>query len=169
MKSRTLHIFVAAILLLVTGCRDKDSGSSLQLPTSDLEFTLTLVDGTQVNAQDFLGDIVMINFWDTWCAPCRNEQPDLNRLHVDFHERGFTLIGISFADLGVGAVQNYLEMNEVPYTSAIMNASVEAKLGSPASIPYTYFINKNGEIFQSVVGGHSYDFYASIISPLLND
>ena len=156
--------------MISTDCRDKDTGErDSPADGTALDFWIELVDEPTFNASNYFGSVVLINFWDTWCGPCQDEQPDLNRLYNDYRDDGLQIIGVSFARSGVPAVATYLEEYEVPYTSGIIGPSVTGVLGTPAVIPYTFIIDRNGEIAHEISGGTDYDEFVSLIEPLLSD
>lgn len=163
------RILGVTLVLLLAGCRDKLDDTDGSLDGNDLNFHLQLVNGSVFYASVLLGDVVLVNFWDTWCGPCRQEQDDLNRLYTDFHDDGVELIGVALAANGLAEVQAYLTSSDVQYTSGLFGPSVEARFGSPESIPRTYIIGRNGRVAQTVIGARDYDDYVAMISPLLEE
>lgn len=167
---RSCWIVMLIVAALVTNCRDKDTGRAVSpADGTALDFSLQLVNGELFYGSDFFGSVVLINFWDTWCGPCQAEQPELNRLFADYHDDGLEVIGIALARNGVPAVATYLEENDVPYTSGIIGPDITAVFGSPAVIPFTYIINRSGEIVESFSGSCDYDEFVSDIEPFLSD
>ena len=164
-------LVMGIVFALALGCRDKDDGRSHNglAEGTALDFTIELVHGGVFNAGSYIGSVVLVNFWDTWCGPCRQEQDDLNRLYADYHGDGFEIIGIALAHNGVTAVADYLTEYGVEYTSGLTGQSVVAMFGAIASIPKTFVITRSGELDSVHVGRLEYDNFVAMISPLLGN
>lgn len=89
-----------ARMLLVIGCMFLSLGAVAKIPVGAEapDFALDTLSGSKLRLQDQRGRIVMINFWASWCAPCRLEMPHLIRLHDKYHAAGFTLLGVNIDD-----------------------------------------------------------------------
>lgn len=83
-----------ATLALASGLAGSAASTSQAAP----DFTLRTFDGRNVRLQELRGQVVMVNFWASWCAPCRVEMPHLNRLADKYHTSGFTLLGVNVDD-----------------------------------------------------------------------
>jgi len=92
MSTRVLNFrILAAALALFAGMAAAAVGTDRSAP----DFTLRTLDGPNVRLQEQRGRVVMINFWATWCGPCRQEMPHLNRLYDKYRAAGFTLLGVN--------------------------------------------------------------------------
>lgn len=89
-----LRVLIAGALALVTGLAGSAASTSQAAP----DFTLRSLDGRNVRLQELRGQVVMVNFWASWCAPCRVEMPHLNRLADKYRSSGFTLLGVNVDD-----------------------------------------------------------------------
>lgn len=161
---------VALALLIVTGCSDKDDDDNYaEANGTALDFRIALVRGGTFDAGSRLGSVVLVNFWDTWCVPCRLEQWDLNQLFTEFHDDGLEIVGVAIAHDGIPTVAEYLTEFEVEYISGLTGQSVEAIFGVPSGIPKTYLINRSGEIAYVQTGMLDYDHFAEMITHLLEN
>lgn len=161
----------AGLLLLLTACGGDDtsqtrdqsassaSGSSGPIPgkVRDVEpepvpaLTMETLDGTSIDlaAQD--GELLLINFWATWCAPCREEIPDLKGLHTDFEN--LTVIGIALDRKGREVVEPFAQKLEINYPIVVdKSGAAEAELGPIPGLPTTILVTPDGQITKRVVG-----------------
>ena len=85
-------------LPLLLACGLGSACAAVQLSTSAPDFTLRSVAGANLRLQEQRGQVVLVNFWATWCGPCREEMPHLNKLYDKYHASGFVLLGINVDD-----------------------------------------------------------------------
>lgn len=109
------------------------------------DFTLKATTGKNLRLAEQHGDVVMINFWATWCGPCRQEMPLLDKLHKKYKDLGFTLIGINVESDTTGMAK-YL--SEVPVSFPILNdgSNRVAKLYGVDGMPNTVLIDRDGKV-----------------------
>ncbi len=133
-------------------------------------FTLPTLDGETFNIDDHVGEKVMIiDFWATWCPPCRAEIPGFVRLFEKYREKGLLIVGISL-DRGGNAesvVRNFMKEYNVNYPIMMGNEEVVKKFGGIRAIPTTFIINKKGEIVEKIIGYRDEDYFENIIKELL--
>lgn len=133
--------------LVITGCLIMTSllacAQELSGPAPD--FTLKTREGESVNLADLKGKVVMINFWASWCAPCRQEMPFLDAMYEDFHRAGFVLLGVNL-DQNSAAAEKFLA--DVPVTfPVLMDPKGEvAKLYKNRAMPSSFFIDREGQL-----------------------
>lgn len=163
------------VLALLVGCREKMPGGSSpdgydpQVGGPGLNFTISLLDGTTLDGATLQGRVVLINFWDTWCGPCRQEQPDLNALYNDYRDRGLEIVGVALAMNGISNVASYVAASGVAYPSGIIGSSIQATYGFPPVIPRTFVVNRAGLISSEHTGRMSYNDLQEAISPYLGE
>ncbi len=85
-------------LALLLACAVGSAAAAVQLSTSAPDFTLRSVAGTNLRLQEQRGQVVLVNFWATWCGPCRQEMPHLNRIYDKYRASGFVLLGVNIDD-----------------------------------------------------------------------
>ncbi|OGU95145.1 MAG: hypothetical protein A2220_03215 [Ignavibacteria bacterium RIFOXYA2_FULL_35_10] len=125
--------------------------------------------GNSTKFSDFTkGKVVLLNFWGTWCPPCRREIPDLVEVSKELANKDFVLIGIALergADVtsNITKVSDFMKSNGIPYNNFIGVEAITNAYGGIAAVPTTYIIDKNGKISETIVGmrGKS-DFMESI-------
>lgn len=142
---RILGLFV--LLMIVIACGSSNQAKSDESKVTD--FTLPTLDGSQIKLSDYKGQVVIIDFWATWCPPCRNSIPTFIRLYDKYHDQGFTVLGVGLDD--EAALRKYANEMKIPYPVLIGNNDIGKAYGV-TGIPKTIFIDKKGKISKTQVG-----------------
>jgi|ERR1051326_3932267 peroxiredoxin len=125
--------------------------------------------GKTVDLDSFHGTVTLVNFWATWCGPCKRELPDLISLSREMDNRKVKFIGVS-TDRGPNTVEDvrtFVKDRGIPYQVLIANDDLEDAFGNPRAIPTTFIIDANGKIAQTIVGMRTKEFFAQAITSLL--
>ena len=127
--------------------------------------------GKDVKLSDFKGKVIVLNFWATWCGPCKRELPSLSQLSTDLKNKNFKMIGVSVDD-DQATVDNFLRSNNLSYTILHEPNKLVAKYMEVAGvadnvIPQTFIIDKNGKIVESLIGSRSKEDFMTIINKYL--
>ena len=109
------------------------------------DFSGKTADGKTIRLSDYKGKVVLVNFWATWCGPCRMEIPDLVRLQNELGPKGFQVIGLSGDDT-VETAATFAKANKMPYPIILNTPDIMKSFGSPQGIPASFLINKEGNI-----------------------
>ena len=111
------------------------------------------MDGAEVKLSDYLGIVILLDFWATWCAPCRIEIPGFIELFDKYEARGLSILGISVDD-SVDALQLYAEEMEMDYPVLIGDGRDDVKdaFGPLYGFPTTFLINREGDICHQHTG-----------------
>lgn len=126
-----------------------------------------VLDGTPILFNDYEGQVILVNFWATWCPPCRHEIPDLIRLQQNYGSQGFQIIGVSVDEGPPSNVAEFVKENQINYPVGLITESALKRFGSPRAVPTTFVINRDGEVKERIVGARSYEGFAQIIEPYL--
>ena len=119
-----------------------------QAPQSALE----TLDGHRVSLADFDGQVVLINFWATWCTPCRLEMPGFQKLYRDKAEQGFVILGIATDRGDRAGVEAFLAERGIEYPVALQTREVNLAFGGVSAIPTSFLIDRNGVIRHRIFG-----------------
>ena len=137
------------------------------------DFTLSDLNGNNVSLSDYEGQVILLNFWATWCPPCRAEIPDINKLYKDYESKGFIALGITQEDKST--IREFKQSTEISYPILFDNQEIGKQYqdylpeDERGYIPYTFIINREGQVVESFVGSRSYDDFKNMILPLLED
>jgi len=110
------------------------------------DFTLKSNSGKNLQLSDFRGQIVLINFWATWCGPCRQEMPKLNEIHKRYQRAGVTVLGVNVED-DSNLADDFLSKNPVDFPILYDTTSKVSELYKVDAMPYTVLVDADGEMF----------------------
>jgi peroxiredoxin len=133
------------------------------------DFSMPDLSGTQRNIKEWDGKVLAVNFWATWCEPCKQEITDFNILQKKYSKKGFQFIGVALDDMD--SVQAYLKTNAITYPVLIGSdqaIQVASHYGDVEGVvPYTAFINRKGQIAFIQYGAMTQDLARQVIESLL--
>ncbi len=133
----TIFLLVAVLL---TAC-----GDNQRMTAPD--FTLTTLDGEQVALSDFEGQPVVINFWASWCAPCRFEMPELAEKYEDFSSAGLIILGVNVTSQdSIDGARQFVEDYSIPFPIVLDVEGIVEELYTASSTPTTIFVDRTGKI-----------------------
>lgn len=133
---------------------------------ANYDFTLQGPDGGTVRLADYKGQVVLLNFWGTWCPPCRVEVPVFVELQETYRDRGFVIIGVAVEDTAE-AVRSFASAMKVNYPLAMTQDDVEHAYGPIYGLPLSYFIARDGSICRKHFGELTKERVEKEIAPLL--
>jgi peroxiredoxin len=110
------------------------------------DFTLYDSDGVKRKLSEYRGQVVLLNFWATWCAPCRTEIPWLKDIHQEYSREGFAVVGVAMDERGWRAVTPFLAEYDVDYPILLGNAKVARLYGGLETLPRALFLDRKGRI-----------------------
>lgn len=140
----------AALAIVAGGC--SRSAPPTSAVTTAPDFTLKDVEGKTFHLADTKGTVRLVDFWATWCAPCREEIPMFKDLHATYGAKGFTLVGIAMDDEGLPTVKPFVDENKLPYLTLIGNEAVADSFGGLVGFPSAFLIDREGKIVETWVG-----------------
>jgi peroxiredoxin len=136
-------------------------------------FSLPDLKGDRVDLFSFKGQVIILEFWATWCGPCREEIPVLNQLYRKYRDRGLVVIGISLDRKEPQEVKKFLDQLQVDYINVMGGEEILekysqiAKLGPIRAIPATFVIDRKGRICQKFLGLTEKGILEETLQPLL--
>jgi len=116
------------------------------------DFELKSLDGAQVRLSDFRGKAVLLNFWATWCAPCKIEMPWFVDLQKQYASQGLQVIGVAMDDSGEDTIAKFARQMGVNYPVLIGKEAVGDAYGGVEFLPTTFFIDRQGKVVDRVFG-----------------
>lgn len=163
----TLFALLLGAGLLTAGCASRSNETSPATPEVPVDetgttgttlgqvapdFTLNTLDGDTFKLSDHRGEVVLINFWATWCGPCVVETPELVELYNDLKDRGLTVVGISLDEEGPEVVKPFAKRFAVSYPIAVDEGAVAEAFGGVYGLPTTYVVDGEGRITHRFIG-----------------
>ena len=154
-------VFAVALLLLgsVRG--------GIAQSAKKVELVLKDINGRTLRLADYKGKVLLINFWATWCAPCRSEIPELVKLQSKYKAQDLRIVGITYPPEDVSEVRQYVKNAKVNYPVAIGTKATKAMFTASETLPITVVIDRDGNV-QHIIEGILYsDEFDEKVKPLL--
>ncbi|MBW8782692.1 MAG: TlpA family protein disulfide reductase [Verrucomicrobia bacterium] len=126
------------------------------------------IDGREVSSTDFKGKVVVVDFWATWCPPCREEIPGYVALQKKYADQGLVVIGIAMDEGGAAAVKPFAASREINYPMLLADDPVVAAFGGIEVLPTTFLIDRDGNIRDRKVGAVPAAEYEKLVVGLLH-
>jgi peroxiredoxin len=133
------------------------------------DFKLRDVNGAEVKLTDYKGKVVLLNFWATWCGPCKIEIPWFMEFEQNYKDRDFAVLGVSFDDDGWKSVKPYITQHKINYRIMVGSEEVGQLFGNVDALPTSFMIDRQGRIAASHTGLVDKQDYQNEILKLLDD
>ena len=114
-------------------------------------FTLQTLDGQEITLSKLKGKVILLDFWATWCAPCRESIPHLIQLYKTYQKDGLEVIGMNLDRGDMDIVRHFVKSTDIPYPIVITSQDVERGYGV-TGLPTTILIDREGKIREKIVG-----------------
>lgn len=162
MKRDPVVIIVVAMvvaLMLVFGLNlahksrsNANAGVQMQAGTAAPDFTLQSLDGQTVRLSDFRGKAVLLNFWATWCAPCKIEMPWFVELQKQYGPEGLQVVGVAMDDASPKDIAGFAKEMGVNYPVLIGKEAVGDAYGGVQFLPENFYIDRSGKVMDRAFG-----------------
>ncbi len=133
------------------------------------ELRLATLAGDSIRPESLRGKVVLVNFWATWCPPCRVEMPGFESVYRSHADRGFVIVGLADDPASDARIRSFLQERGITYPVARPDAALEAAFGSPNALPTSFLIDRSGRIRYTVRGIFAQPALALAVNRLLND
>ena len=153
-------IVLLLIVLLLSGC--DNSTSEQQVPKGGLigtpapDFILTDMQGQKVTLSQFRGKVVVLNFWATWCPPCKDEMPSMEQLYRDYRDNGLVMLAVNVEGNGKEAVEKFLRTTPHSFPILLDSENVAQNTYGVFRFPESFIIDRNGVVVEKIIGGRDW-------------
>lgn len=158
---RSFILLLSSLFLLVlSGCNNEAPPAAQTQVAPD--FTLQALSGESVTLSQYRGKVVFLNFWATWCPPCRAELPSMQRLNEVFAGRDFVMLAVNVEEDAAEVLPDFLK--QYPHSYSVL-LDVEAKaqeLYNVDKFPETFIIDKQGRVVERVIGARDWSSTAML-------
>ena len=143
-------LLVLAYGLLTRPSTDPETLPRVGQPLAD--FTLPDMQGRAIQLSALRGKVVFINVWATWCPPCVEEMPTMQRLHERLHGRGLEVLAISLDALGTQVVEPFMRDYRLTFTTVLDPKGTIERLYRTGGVPESFIVDKHGRLVEKIVG-----------------
>ena len=179
-------LLVTAALVLAAGCSKQknktidemeEAGKAAGQPQAAQgearkeapNFTLKDINGDQFQLSQLKGKVVILDFWATWCPPCRQEIPHFVDLQKQYQSKGLEIVGISVDDRGAAVVKPFAQKFNINYTMLVDGQAITNLYGGVQGIPTTFVLDKQGRIVKKFVGLTDRSVFENLVQGLLKE
>jgi len=162
---KLIKSLVACLLLSISVAQ---AGETKKTPAPN--FTSPSLSGSNVRLSELKGDVILLNFWASWCGPCRLEMPLLNKLHNKYKAIGFTVLGVNVEE-STSAAQDFLKDNKVSFPILWDTQNTVSKQYNVQAMPTTVMIDRDGQVRYIHKGFQAGDerIYKKVIKKLVRE
>ena len=156
--------FAVLAVLYILGKATPSAPQAVKPGQAVADFSTLGANGGTVRLSDFKGKVVLVNFWATWCGPCRMEIPDLVALQKKYEAKGFSVLGISDDD-APDKPNEFARSNGMTYPIGMATQAIKNQFGGVKGLPTSFLIDRNGKIVWSQEGVNPSVSMESVLSP----
>src|SRR5947209_20224829 len=140
-------------------------------PQQAKDFKIAALDGGRLNLADFKGKVVFLNLWATWCGPCKEEMPAMERLWRRYKANGLIVVALSMDAQGARVVKPFVDQARFSYPIGLDPKMEVAQLYGARAVPATFIIDRSGNLFAFALGPREWDskaaapFFDALLGP----
>jgi cytochrome c biogenesis protein CcmG/thiol:disulfide interchange protein DsbE len=151
--STRLAVAIGLVLLalLTYGFLSSREGGRPQRGERAPDLTLALLDGSEISLADLRGQVVVLNFWASWCSPCRREAPALQRVWETYKDRGVVFVGLTYHD-AEGASLAFIQEYGITYANGVDEMGRISRDYGVTAVPETFIIDREGKVAWFQIG-----------------
>lgn len=158
---RIIYLFIACLFLSLSACTKSDSPKTSSVakeksPAPDVS-VVSLANGAPLKLSDLKGKVVLLNFWATWCPPCREEIPSMMKLNSLMAGKPFQMVAVSIDEGGKPAIESFFKETGFSLPTYIDESGASAKSYGVTGVPESFIIDKQGLLVKKIIGGFAWD------------
>jgi len=153
-------LILSAAVLLLAGCKKKEEAPSVaevREKKPALEITVNSLTNVPLKLSALKGKVVLLNFWATWCPPCREEIPSMMKLNSAMAGKPFQMVSVSIDEGGVPEIESFFKTSGYSLPSYTDPGGAAAKTYGITGVPESFLIDKNGILVKKVIGPLAWD------------
>jgi len=151
LRLQIAHGLSVACLVLSFGCSNPDGAEETQV---------MLADGSATQFSHWEGRWILVNYWAEWCAPCRREIPELNRLHAERNTSGVVVVGVNYDGLSGEKLRALVDEMGIRFPVLVEDPRMRWNAEQPSVLPSTLVIGPDGQLKDVLVGPHTYESFS---------
>lgn len=155
-KTLITLFLVLALCFSVTAMGERPAAKASATPYAN-DFTLKDLNGAAHSLSDYKGKKIFLNFWATWCPPCRTEMPSMQRVYKQMDKDKYVMLAVNIRE-GKGKVKSFAGDNGYTFPILLDNDGRIASKYAVRGIPTTYFIDNNGKVVNKIVGSREWSY-----------
>jgi cytochrome c biogenesis protein CcmG, thiol:disulfide interchange protein DsbE len=132
-------------------------------------FTLQTLAGDSVSLASLRGQVVLVNFWASWCPPCRIEMPGFERIYRDRRDDGFVIVGIATDRHAEGRIREFIAEHDITYPILLGTGEVVRAYGGVSALPESFLVDRDGRIRHRVIGYFAEPALRAAVNRMLGD
>jgi thiol-disulfide isomerase/thioredoxin len=158
---RRIFLFIACLLLPLAACSKTDTSkmsivATEKSPAPDVS-VVSLVNGSTLKLSELKGKVVLLNFWATWCPPCREEIPSMIKLNRLMIGKPFQMVAVSIDEGGKPAIESFFKETGFSLPTYLDESGASVKSYGITGVPESFIIDKQGVLVKKIIGGFSWD------------
>lgn len=158
---RIIFLFLACLFLSLTACSKSDAPKKSTVaaeksPAPDVS-VISLANGSALKLSDLRGKVVLLNFWATWCPPCREEIPSMMKLNSFMTGKPFQMVAISVDEGGRKDIESFFKESGFSLPTYLDESGASTKSYGITGVPESFIIDKQGVLVKKIIGGYAWD------------